>query len=368
MMQKVLALGLALSLALTVCHAQDPYALDHTFGSAGLQIAPNPLFGSRPYRVSKVWNMQIATDDKMVLGSNISVFYPGGLSFDYGLTRLTAEGDLDSTFNGTGFLVFNGTNQPDAKQLDNMLLLPDDKILYAGQSTTAGASKIVIYKINTDGSFDASFGQNGVIRVSAGADNFNALRTMGLQSDGKILLLASNFGNVSSTGSIMRLNGDGSVDNSFGTNGVLVPNLGFSHDGVLYSMIRVLNDNSFLAVGTHVTITSQADIREDFLAKFNADGSVQTSFGNNGKLALPKVGTERLFFLNKYIDVDEDGSVYVNCSTTDYPANGSANPVVLVYKISADGTLVTSFGQNGRLTISDLYWDSWYAYDACIQK
>jgi len=362
-MKKIFFLSLITGFTIITSKAQDPYFIDPTFGTNGVEVVSNPLFGSSPYKTNKVRNMEIASDNKIVLGGNLAAGYSlQGAGGDWSITRLKANGQLDSTFNSMGHLKFSGSNQPDAKTLDNLVVLPNNKIIYAGNSTTNSNSKIIIYKINEDGSFDPSFGQNGVTRVSAGPHNFNGLYSMSAQSDDKILLLALNFDNLANIGGIMRLNSNGNIDNTFGNAGIMSENIGFASNYIRYSMIKVLADNSFLVTGTHLTSSPQDFIRVDFVAKFNVDGTLQTNFGTNGKVILPKSASERLFFLNKYIDVDDNGFIYVNCST-----NGPVTPEVLVYKISPSGSIVNNYGQNGRLVIPNVHSDSWYYYDAHIQ-
>lgn len=362
-MKRIFFLSFITGLSIFTATAQNPYFLDTSFGISGVHVVPNPLFGSSPYKMDKVWNMAIAPDNKIVLGGNLGATYaPQGIGGDWAITRLKANGQLDSSFNSTGHLKFSGSNQPDAKELNNLVVLPDHKILYAGKSSVSSNSKIIVFKINEDGSFDSSFGQNGVTHFSAGPGSFNSLSAMSAQSDNKVLLLASNFDYQTNIGGIVRLNNNGSLDATFGNGGIMSGDLGFASNYISYSMIKVLSDNSFLVTGTHLTNSPQDFIRVNFVAKFNADGTLQTSFGTNGKVILPISASERLSFLNKYIDVDNNGFIYVNCST-----NGPVTPEVLVYKISPTGSIVTNYGQNGRLAIPGLHHDSWYYYDACIQ-
>ncbi len=364
-MKSLLFLCLGLSIATTI-HAQDPYILDPYFGNNGVQIGKNPPWGSNQYRSYNVKNMAIGTDDKIILAGNQTPnfaphFISGG---NYAITRLNADGTLDTSFAGTGHKIFqSGANGAPILELNNLIVLPDSKIIYAGKSTSTFPSKMVVYKVNVDGSFDATFGTNGQVVFSSGPLSWHSLDALGIQSNGKLLLLGKNFDNNAPTvGSISRLNANGSTDNSFGTNGVLVPNLGFSDNQVTYSMIKLLNDNSFLVTGTHVAQTTS--IRQNFVAKFDANGLLQTNFGNNGKVILPIANGERLYFYNSDIEVASDGAIYINCST-----NGGATGIasVLVYKLNGSGALINNYGQNSRLTIPQLYHNSWYFYDAQLQ-
>lgn len=373
-MKKLSLTSFLLCASFGLSQAQGPYFLDPNFGQAGVRVVRNaewtPQFG--PYVTYKVWNMLVGNDDKIILGGNIGAVYsPQGVSSDHVISRLLPNGKPDSSFNGTGHLNFGATNQPDVKWLDNMVLLPDHKILYAGNSSTSAASKIIIYKINANGTFDNQFGTNGAIRHQ-GPHPYNSLRSIATQSNGKIIALTNSFSQTTSAGVIMRLNANGIMDNTFGNNGSITPNFGFSDAKVLYRMIKVLEDNSFIIVGTHTadpaTGAPAYSAHQDFVAKFNADGVLQTNFGTNGKTILPKISTERLSFFNKYVDIDQHGDIYVNCSAEDLTSGPNYPTEVLVYKLQANGTIAYNYGQDGRLPIPGMHADNFYYYDACIQN
>lgn len=364
-MRAMLFLCIGLSITSTFTYAQDPYFSDPNFGNGGVMVSSNPPWGNNQYRSYNVKNMAITPNDKiLVAGNQTPGFAPHFISGgNYALTRLNADGTLDNSFAGTGHKIFqSGSNGAPILELSHLIALPDNKIIYAGRSTTTFPSKMVVFKINADGSFDANFGTNGQVVFSSGPLSWHSLDALGVQSNGKLLLLGKNFDNNAPTvGSISRLNANGSTDNSFGTTGVLVPSLGFSDNQVTYNMIKVLNDNSFLVTGTHVT--QATSIRQNFVAKFDANGLLQTNFGNNGKIILPITNGERLDFYNNDIEVASDGAIYINCSAN----SGNGNTSVLVYKLNSNGTLVNSYGQNGRLTLPDFHYDSWYRYDAQLQ-
>jgi len=376
-MKKLFILSLSALTGSFISRAQAPFFLDPNFGNGGVEVVRNnewtPQFG--PYVTYKVRNMIVGADDKIWLSGNVAAIYSvEGVSTDHALTRLLPNGKPDPSFNGTGHLNFGATNQPDVKWMDNMVLLPDNKLLYAGNSTQNNASRTIIYKVNNNGTLDNTFGTGGVVRHS-GPLPFNDLKTLEVQSTGKIIALTASFNNTTSTGVILRLNSNGSIDNTFGTSGFVQPTIGFPDNKIGFGMIKILPDNSFLVVGTHTADAASGappySAHQDFIAKFSADGVLQTNFGTNGKTILPKGSNDRLSFLNKYIDVDINGNIYVNCSVQDLtPTPGiTAFPVeVTVYKLNANGALVNSYGQNGRLGIPGTYAGSFHFYDAQVQN
>ncbi len=362
-----LCLGLGLTASSTQAQNQNPYFLDPYFANSGVQVCNNPPWGPLQYRTYNVRNMTIAPDDKILVAGNQSpLFQPHGISGGhYAITRMKADGSLDSSFAGTGHKIFlSGSDGLPMLDMDQLIALPDNKIIYAGKSSTTYPSQMVVYKLNNDGSFDNTFGTNGKVLFNSGPLVWHSLGVLGVQSTNKILLCGMNFDNIApSVGSISRLNANGSVDNSFGTNGTLLPNLGFLNDYVSYSMIKVLSDNSFLVAGNHYNATTSERI--NFLAKFNENGVLQTNFGTNGKVIIPIFNSERLYLHNKDIEVDANGNIYINCAT-----NGGSTGVksVLVYKFNSNGLLNNSYGQNGRLAVPNIKYDNWYTYDAQLQN
>jgi uncharacterized delta-60 repeat protein len=363
----LLCFGVGLTASLAQAQNQNPYFLDPYFANNGVQVCNNPPWGPLQYRTYNVRNMTIAPDDKiLVAGNQTPLFQPHGISGGhYAITRMKADGSLDSSFAGTGHKIFlSGSDGLPMLDMDQLIALPDNKIIYAGKSSTMYPSQMVVYKLNNDGSFDNTFGTNGKVLFNSGPLVWHSLGALGVQSTNKILLCGMNFDNIApSVGSISRLNANGSVDNSFGSNGILVPNLGFINDYVSYSMIKVLSDNSFLVAGNHYNATTSERI--NFLAKFNENGVLQTNFGTNGKVIIPLFNTERLTFHNKDIEVDANGNIYINCAT-DGGSTGVKS--VLVYKFNSNGVLNNSYGQNGRLAVSNIKYDSWYIYDAQLQN
>ncbi len=363
-----LCLGLSLTTSLVQAQNQNPYFLDPYFGNGGVQVSTNPPWGNLQYRTYNVKNMTVASDDKiLVAGNKTPLFQPHGISGGhYAVSRMKADGTVDSSFAVNGHKVFiSGADGAPLLTMGILKTLPDNKILYAGTQMTNSISKYVVFKMNTDGSFDNTFGTNGRNVISAGTAMWHSLDALGAQSTGKILLLGSNGDNGNPwIGSISRLNTNGSLDNSFGTNGKLVPNYGFSDNEVSYSMIKVLNDNSFLVLGTHVEMTMTTDVRQNFIAKFSADGVLQTSFGTNGKTIFPLQNNERLYFYKKDIEVDNSGNIFINCSTN---GGSTGTKSVLMYKLNSNGALVNNYGQNGRLSLSGFHYDNWYFYDALLQ-
>lgn len=181
----------------------------------------------------------------------------GGLFTSYSgqafnrIVRLNSDASTDNTFNiGTGF-----DNAVYALAIQN-----DGKILVGGDFTSYdGNSYNRIIRLNVDGSVDNTF------NVGTGFDAVVWIIT--LQSDGKILVGGNFlFYNGNSHISLIRLNSDGSVDNSF--------NLGSSFNNAVFNILQQ-NDNKKLVLGAYTTFDGSTHNR---LVRLNDDGTIDNTF------------------------------------------------------------------------------------------
>ena len=116
---------------------------------------------------------------------------------------------------------------------------------------------------------DESFGTNGIVDTTFGIGESTV--ALGLQPDGKVLVTGWYYPSSYITA---RYNTDGTIDESFGNNGTVFTDFGVF---VLPASIAVQLDNKILVVGS----TSQP--ANFLLVRYMPDGSLDNSFGNNGK-------------------------------------------------------------------------------------
>ena len=287
---------------------------------------------------------------------------------DYQSTFLPA-GNFDPAFNSGG----TGPNLP----INDVAVQSDGKIVVVGRFTNYnGVLCNEIARLNTDGTLDSSFDSHdiGPRGSNPGNDIYNSLERVTIQPDGKILVAGqfASYNGVARNG-LVRLNSDGTVDTSF--NPATIPGAGpinaiaVQADGkilIANSLLTRLNsdgsvDSSFAPAGSGpnfpiIAVTIQADGKilvggsftfysgtaRPFLARLNADGTLDTSFtpaGTGPNNSVIKIALQ------------SDGSIFIIGSFTSYngvPSNGVA-------RLNADGTLDNSFtlvgsGFNGQLT------------------
>ena len=123
---------------------------------------------------------------------------------------------LDTTFGTNGIVVTDLTTQVDA--IGDLVVRDNGKIVASG----IGGNFITITQYLADGTLDNSFGNNGKVVTNFRSSFQNgAFSPIAIQTDGKILLLCQNFIQNVNNFILTRYNANGTLDTSFGTNGIV---------------------------------------------------------------------------------------------------------------------------------------------------
>jgi len=183
------------------------------------------------------------------------------------IARYNSDGTLDNSFGGdTGIVTLAVGGFADGAQ--SVALQSDGKIIAAGYARNGTIYNFILVRLNTNGSLDSSFGTNGKIFHINGT-----AFSVAIQADGKILAAGMNSGDIA----LARYNSDGSPDTSFDGDGVVTTSISGSGVGI-YSM--AVQNNGKIVIGGYNT-----DSNQDFLlVRYNSDGSLDTSFDTDGKV------------------------------------------------------------------------------------
>jgi len=178
----------------------------------------DPTFNPAPGANGPVHSIEVQTDGKILISGAFTTY--DGITTN-NVTRLNANGTLDTTFNVGGGGVFSHQGTPFLK------LLSDGKILIAGQFLSYNTTAIDgIARLNSDGTIDATFQPKTMVHLNGGTNQKGIINVMTPQSDGKILIggLLTSYDGVARNG-IALLNSDGSLDTTFdlgtGVNSIL---------------------------------------------------------------------------------------------------------------------------------------------------
>lgn len=242
----------------------------------------------------------------------------------------------DLTFGNNGWVVTNADDADDSGFAFEVL--SDGKIITVGNMGIDNAPNNVLdergfgfIKYNSDGSIDNTFGTNGITFVSSNdvsvfGDVIKNPRGLAVQDDGKILA-AGGAGDLV----VIRLTENGTLDTSFDSDGVVNINVIDVIQPFRANDIEILDDGRILVVGKSASNYA-------FVVRLLPDGSPDTSFnGDGGNSFETFTGTEW-----NGIAVQDDGKVVIGGSYND---GGNRNAAFL--RFNTDGTFDTSFGNNG---------------------
>ena len=250
------------------------------------------------------YNVTVQADSKLlVVGADV---YP-----HLSAVRYNSNGSLDTSFSGDG--IFTPSGFAGNAIGISAALQSDGKSVIALQGYGFG-----IMRLNRDGTGDTSFGnQSGTVNTILGSGYTDAVETVSVLSSGKILAAGTSNGNFAA----VRYNSNGSLDTTFGGDGIVITDLG--GDATINS-ITVLSDGKFLAAG----MSSNNDVA---LMRFNTDGTLDTGFNNDGKVTTDLGGWDE----GNSVTVQADGKILVAGFTdTDFA----------LVRYTSNGFLDTSFG------------------------
>jgi uncharacterized delta-60 repeat protein len=325
---------------------------------------------------------------------------------DFVVARYKTDGTLDKTFGENGSVItdFGLTETPSA-----VVIQPDGKIIVAGGTYPIFPSQggqFALARYASNGTLDTSFGSGGLVRTTFGSEGCYA-SALALQADGKIIAAGTKYINFSSDESsdtdfgLARYNPDGSLDSTFGSGGLVATDFHQRNDDALAVLIQP--DGKIVATGDATNPTTFYDfglarylpngtldpdfgggtgkVETDFgaanldqargavlqpngkivaagttiarnglsqpfaLARYNADGTLDTNFGKNG-FALVDFGS---FFQSAYDLLQQpDGKLVA----VGYADTESSDSDFLVARLKSNGALDLTFGDGGKVRTS----------------
>ena len=260
------------------------------------------------------------------------------------LLAQTADGDLDPSFGVGGKVQHDFGQSTDIAHA--VAAQPDGKLVVVGTTYTNNdysKEDFAVLRLLADGSPDPSFGIAGRVKT-----DFPGLAAVAssvvVQPDGKILVAGGAFPLFTFLGDfkLVRYNADGSLDASFGTGGIVTTV--FPGQGSYAFALALQPDGRIVAAGTDfVNFSSSSSSNTDFaLARYHPDGTPDATFGINGQLATDFDGFNDDAFA---VLVQPDGKLV---------AVGSAVSTANFYDFAAarylqNGALDSSFGTGGKV-------------------
>lgn len=183
-------------------------------------------------------------------------------------------GSLDLSFGSWGKILVDYNNTLNSAQ--SIKKLPDGGFVVCGNNGFIGDEETcLLVKFLSNGSLDLTFGNQGMVEFGFGAETSNCF-DIAILDDGRILVAGLSFEASNGSIGLARFTADGQPDATFGYSGSLIVDLG---NNEYATSILLLSNNKFLICGATYGFSGNNDL---LLAKFYSNGSIDESFGTNG--------------------------------------------------------------------------------------
>jgi uncharacterized delta-60 repeat protein len=263
----------------------------------------------------------------------------------YTIIRCTDAGVLDSAFNNTGIVRASFDNA--YNKVNALLVQKDDNIIIAGSDMGynpehGSTTRLAVWRFNPDGQLDMAFNGSGKNMVPVRNSDDSFIKTLALKRNGMLVAAGRaieykrHFGELV----VAQYTTGGELDAAFGENGIA--SLPVRTDNTVNRQLFTLPDGKLLVAGNGYTDS----VFRAFLIRYNNNGAIDTTFAKKGTLRLKGAGTAAAI-------VQTDGKI-ITVENHDPAYNGTYKGLVIA-RYQTDGTLDTSYGQQGVTTI-DQAW------------
>lgn len=281
----------------------------------------------------------------------------------FAVARYNTDGSLDTGFGAAGKVIIAEFQQADA-----IVIQPDGKIIVAGIASCCSPSipggppvGAALVRLNTDGSFDSSFGLGGKLTTTflvSGLETFPDFVSLAIQPDGRILAAGEVFGGTATQFDFLvaRFNSNGSLDMTFGMGGKVATDIAGGLDQAEALVLQ--SDGNIILGGISRPSATSPDVFT--LVRYTATGVLDTSFGMGGKVTTDFGGSFAHLFS---LALHSDGRIVAAGRTRNL---NTGNDVALA-RYNVNGTLDPTFGTGGRV-VTDFFGSDDSAVDVAIQQ
>jgi len=285
------------------------------------------------------YGVAIQQDGKIVVTGSIPS--PDGLGYDAVVLRYNSGGTLDGTFGGDGIVTYDNYYHTDDGG-ESIAIQPDGKIVIVGWTYVSGHKDVLVLRYNEDGSLDISFGEDGVAIYSGSGGGDDVGYAVAIQQDGKIVVVGYGFNNASNDDVlILRYNSNGTLDTTFGDDGIVTYN-GIMNDSDAGYGIAIQQDGKIVVVGYSYNGYIDQHYEDILVLRYESNGTLDTTFNGTG-VALYDSSTGGYNYDYGYgVAIQQDGKIVV----TGYSYDG-LNRSAVILRYSSDGTLDVTFSEDG---------------------
>jgi len=307
---------------------------DMTFGNGGYVL----LYDSS----QSLYDFVILPDGKLLC---VGEYFVGGDTFAIFLFN------SDGTLSGRVVTTVGGNRSTGL----SIALQSDGKIIASGFRGTSSGTELVLVRYHPDLTLDTSFGTNGIVVETEPSSGHKIF----VQPDGKLIVNGSEF--------IARYNSNGTPDNSFGTNGKV--NIGFQYTG-----------NMALQADGKIIINNNVSQSFSVIKRYNPNGAPDTAFGINGVVSitesLQETGFAEQLAIQKNGKILTAGKLRGTFAIARYNSNGTVDTT-----FGTNGLVITPLGHNneynrisaltlqpnGKIVAAGYFWNGSNGYATLVR-
>jgi uncharacterized delta-60 repeat protein len=244
------------------------------------------------------------------------------------LVRLTSAGAVDATFGTAGQVAFDGG----LNGINDIKIDASGKIVGCGRLVT-GPTDLVVFRLNANGTPDATFGTAGFAKVPSGGNLVTATR-VAIQGTKIIVSGFFNPPNTFARAITARLNANGTLDTTFGTAGKFVSALGGEYefaDNVAVAPDQKIVHSGRIQIGNAVQVLS---------FRLTENGQLDATYGTAGKANF-SVGT--IAEECQGLAIQSDGKVLLGGTS-----NITGGKRAFIVRLTKAGVKDTGFGTAGQ--------------------
>jgi uncharacterized delta-60 repeat protein len=344
-----------MAVGMLVLLINGPAFAQQKFGIAGYKLngSLDSSFDGDGKVIADLPNGASGSATAVAIDASSRIVVAGTVDNQFALARYYLDGSPDSTFGNGGYVLTNPGYAAEAKAI---AIDKNGRIVVAGKAN----GKFTLARHNPDGSLDTTFSSDGIVQTSfpscdgnnpCSYDSANAVTI-----DGAGKIVAAGTASVNPTGTLAadqmyalaRYNPDGSLDNSFGGDGRVITNHAPNLD------LKYINQEEANAIAIdgwgRILVAGRFGMSSSTFAilRYNANGSLDTSFGDNGDgLVAPIFQTPWKDDAASAVAIDKNGKIVVAGKAW----GGVSNHFALV-RLNPTGTLDATFGGDGKVVTS----------------
>ena len=263
-----------------------------------------------------------------------------GLNDDFVVARFLSSGIPDSSFGDDGIVITPIGDDYDAAW--SVAIQADGKIVAGGTThNILNFNEFALTRYKTDGTLDSIFGEDGIVTFAINTHYIDIIRAIVIQPDQKILAAGFTWNGTIGDFALARFNTDGTIDTTLSGDGKHTTNFGSNNDGAY--AVGVQEDGKIVAVGYYTS----PGVSYDFaIARYQTYGSLDDSFSGDGKLIthIPTDTREA-----NAMAIQTDGKI-IAAGSAGVDASGNMDFAIARY--NSNGTLDSTFNDTGIVKTS----------------